>query len=149
MPTPAYTLHQEPDPRSNEAQKSVDEGVGNPESPTPSLHQPTPENPEIERENDAGVGGVGGVGKMPNSEDIGKIVDEIAQKALKLGQADNRDYFTLDDWLFECSMWPNLGWKIIEAEQALKQLLQQGKIMEVEPDRYTPTDKLNSRGVVS
>jgi hypothetical protein len=149
MPTPAYTLHQEPDPRSNEAQKSVDEGVGNPESPTASLHQPTPENPEIERENDAGVGGVGGVGKMPNSEDIGKIVDEIARKALKLGQADNRDYFTLDDWLFECSMWPNLGWKIIEAEQALKQLLQQGKIMEVEPDRYTPTDKLNSRGVVS
>lgn len=50
----------------------------------------------------------------------------------------DQETFTEQDWMFKASMWPNLGWKISQAEEAFKLLLQQGKIQEVEPGRYRP-----------
>jgi Bifunctional DNA primase/polymerase, N-terminal len=130
MPTPAYTLHQELNPCSNETKKGVG-GVGNHTLPTASLHQPTPEKPEIERENGPGVGGVG---KTPKIED-GATLQEIIKKAMK-----DQDFFTEDNWMFACLLWPNLELTVKDAEQVLRQLLQQGKVRELEekPGKYAP-----------
>lgn len=68
-----------------------------------------------------------------STENIDKVVVEIANKSLRIAQADNRDYFTFDDWLFECSVCPNIDWAEGQQEQTLHALIQEGKVTELEP----------------
>jgi replicative DNA helicase Mcm len=60
-------------------------------------------------------------------------IEAIIQTLLK-----DQETFTEEDWRFKASMWPNLGWKITQAEQAFKLLLQKNKIVEVQAGRYRP-----------
>jgi hypothetical protein len=60
-------------------------------------------------------------------------IHAIIQTLLK-----DQENFTEDDWVIKCGMWPNLGWKLTDAKKALKLLLQQGKLKELEPGRYGP-----------
>lgn len=60
---------------------------------------------------------------------------------------NDKETFTEDDFLFKCSMWPNLGWSIQQAKQAFNLLLQKGRIMEIEEKggKYkTTTEELSS-----
>ena len=59
--------------------------------------------------------------------------EEMIKKAMR-----GQDFFTEDGWVFTCLLWPNLGWTVNQSEQALSQLLQEGKITEEEPGKYTP-----------
>lgn len=60
---------------------------------------------------------------------------DLVKKAMK-----DKDYFTKDDWVFTCLLWPNLNLTVKSTERTLQQLLQEGKIREVEPGKYKPTD---------
>jgi hypothetical protein len=69
-------------------------------------------------------------------------VDEIngmIQKAMRDGQGNNKGHFTKDDFAFVAFMRANEHWTEDEIEQTLQQLLQEGKIREVEIGKYKPT----------
>jgi len=67
-------------------------------------------------------------------------IHAILQMLLK-----EKETFTEDDWIFQCSMWPNLDWKLTDAKQALKQLLRQGRIVGLEDgEKYQPSKKLST-----
>jgi hypothetical protein len=72
-------------------------------------------------------------------------IDTIIQKAMRdreKGDGSNKGYFTEDDWVFTCLMYPNLHCSIDQSEQVLDQLLQEGKIEEFETGKYKPTESL-------
>jgi hypothetical protein len=58
-----------------------------------------------------------------------------------------KDFFTQDDWVFTCLLWPNLQMTVNGAEQTFHQLLLEGKIVELEPGKYRPTEKLSTSDV--
>lgn len=59
-------------------------------------------------------------------------IEQILNKAMTGNQNNNKGYFTKNDWMFTCQMWPNLHWTEDEAEQRLHALLGEGKIQEIE-----------------
>jgi hypothetical protein len=74
-------------------------------------------------------------------------IEEILNKAMAGTQNNNKGYFTKNDWMFTCQMWPNLHWTEEEAEQRLHALLEEGKIREIEgpgSGKFVPTEKLSS-----
>lgn len=50
---------------------------------------------------------------------LAQILSKITQKAMLDNQGNNKGYFTKEDWVFACNMWPNLHWTEVEAEQTL------------------------------
>ena len=78
---------------------------------------------------------------MPNLLCDDNIILGIATKALSDGQGGSKGYFTKNDWLFTCALWPNLHWTEVEAEQTLYTLLGEGKIREISGKlgTYEPT----------
>jgi hypothetical protein len=124
-----------------------------PTSPTP----PTPsdsnnnnfEGQNHEEKGDSGqkgVGSVGGVGESSAKLSMTDLLlDQITQRLVK----EDKDYFTEDDWTYQCSVWPNLNWDIDHAKEALNQLLLEGKIKELESGKYQQhqpdTEELNQR----
>ena len=67
-------------------------------------------------------------------------VDDMIQKAVRYGttQGDDKGHFTKGDFAFVATMRPNEHWTDDEIEQTLQQLLQEGKIREVEAGKYEP-----------
>jgi hypothetical protein len=61
-------------------------------------------------------------------------LNDLTKKAMR-----DKDYFTMEDWVFTLQMLPNERWTEDESEQTLYQLLQEGKIRELEPGKYEPT----------
>ena len=59
-------------------------------------------------------------------------IEQILNKATTGNQNNNKGYFTKNDWMFTCQMWPNLNWTEEQAEQTLHALLEEGKIQEIE-----------------
>jgi hypothetical protein len=78
---------------------------------------------------------VGGVGRTE--------FGEIIQKAM-----GEKGYFTTNDFIYSLVMLPNENWTEVEAEQTLCKLLQEGKLEEIESEKFKPsTQKLSeSRG---
>lgn len=109
VPTPAYTLHQEPDPRSNEAKK----GVG-------------------------GVGGAGkSANRGGNYDDDNGVVNEKVVEAIIEKAMQGKDHFEGNDFIYAAIMAPNLRWTEDQAEQTLYALLDEGGLIEeIEPGRY-------------
>jgi hypothetical protein len=64
---------------------------------------------------------------------------EVINKCMLDGQGNNKDYFTKEDFIFICQMWPNLHWNENESEQTFYQLLEECRIEEFEPGRFKPT----------
>jgi hypothetical protein len=103
---------------------------------------PTVPTARDNKEESPTVGNVGNVGKTPNLED--NILREIMSKAMR-----DRDYFTEDDWMFTCLLWPNLGLTVNDIERLLMQLLQEGKVLQLgdgDRDKYQPAQKLSDSG---
>jgi hypothetical protein len=69
---------------------------------------------------------------------------QLIEKVMRYEPHNGKD-FTKSHWTFACLMWPNLGWDMKQAEQALEQLLLEGKIMELETGHYEPTERLSKR----
>ena len=112
-----------------------------------------PTQPTLPTQNDQNrSNSVGSVGKMPilggSVDDSLSLLKQIAQKAMRDDQGNNKGYFTKDDWVYTCQIWPNLHWTENEAEQTLYALLQEGEIQEIEgPGSVkfkSTTEKLNS-----
>jgi hypothetical protein len=88
------------------------------------------------------VGSVGSVGQTPNEGGTVTISDATIQELLNKGLS-NKDYFTEDDWVFTCLLWPNLQMTVNEAEQTFYQLLKEGKVRELESGKYQPKEELS------
>jgi hypothetical protein len=59
-------------------------------------------------------------------------VSNLISKVMKDNQGNgNNGYFTKDDWVFTCQMWPNLHWTEDQAEQVLHALLEKGMVEEL------------------
>jgi hypothetical protein len=67
-----------------------------------------------------------------------KQIDGAIQKAMLDEQGNDKGYFTLDEFILRLAMWPNADWTEDQAEQMFWQLLYEGKLKEVEPDKYSP-----------
>lgn len=80
-------------------------------------------------------------GLTPNvSIDCSSIdIDGIIKIAMRDKEGNPKEYFTKDDWLFTCQMYPNLHCSIEQSEQVLNQLLQENKIVKLGEDKYQPT----------
>jgi len=78
--------------------------------------------------------------KVPRCLD-GSTLKQKAEKATKNSLCNDKGYFTNDDWVFTCRVWPNPRWTIDEAEQTLYALLEEDKIQHTEPGsgRFAPT----------
>ena len=80
------------------------------------------------------------------TEDMQLQLNHAIQKAvLDRDGVTSKGYFTLSDLAFELFMLPMTTWNYAKIEQALNQLLQDGKLQEIEPrKRYKPcTEKPN------
>jgi hypothetical protein len=64
----------------------------------------------------------------------------MIKKAMKDGQGNSKGHFTKDDFAFVVMMQPKEHWTDDEIEQTLQQLLQEGKIREIDLDKYEPVD---------
>lgn len=74
----------------------------------------------------------------PNNSDPKVGLVEVIRRVMLDNQGNNKEYFTLDDFVFAMQMIPNERWTENEAEQTLYALLEEGKIQEIEPGRYSP-----------
>jgi hypothetical protein len=68
-----------------------------------------------------------------------KITDLLLQQILNRLSTKHKDFFIEDDWNYQCAIWPSLQWDKSQAKEAFNQLLQEGKITEIEPGKYRPT----------
>jgi hypothetical protein len=66
-------------------------------------------------------------------------IEEIVNRCMLDEHGNNQGYFTKSDFVFRCQLWPNIHWTEDEAEQRLYALVQEGKLIEIEPGRYAPT----------
>jgi hypothetical protein len=71
------------------------------------------------------------------------VIEEIISKAV-----EDKGYCTEQDFVFVTQMEPNLYWSEADAEQTFRQLIQEGKLVEFEPGKFTPTEKLSESGDV-
>jgi hypothetical protein len=65
-------------------------------------------------------------------------IDGAITKAMLNENGEDKGYFTLGDFILRLAMWPNADWTEDHAEQTFWQLLYEGKLEEVEPDKYRP-----------
>jgi replicative DNA helicase Mcm len=65
-------------------------------------------------------------------------ISEVIEKAMLDREGNNKGYCTVEDFVYAAVMRPNEGWTEDQAEQTLCQLLQEGKLIEVEPRRFKP-----------
>jgi DNA replicative helicase MCM subunit Mcm2 (Cdc46/Mcm family) len=87
--------------------------------------------------------------KNPSTGDLSDTSDtqsdlplnDLTKKAMR-----DKDYFTRDDWVFTLQMLPNERRTEDESEQTLYQLLQEGKIRELEPGKYQTTTTTTEEG---
>jgi hypothetical protein len=109
-----------------------------------------PDNPKKEEKEPL----EGGENTSPISTELGLLglvgqsysIEEIISKCMLDEQGNNKGYFTIDDWLVRLLFLPNEKWTEDQAEQTLHALLQDGKIRELEPGKYQPTEKLSKSG---
>jgi hypothetical protein len=66
-------------------------------------------------------------------------IEEIISKCIMDGQGNNKGYFTKDEWMVRLLLLPNERWTEDQAEQTFYQLLQEGKLTEIEQGRFKPT----------
>jgi len=66
-----------------------------------------------------------------------KLTEAIG-KAMLDDKGRNKGYFTKDDFIYHALMTPNLRWNVDQAEHRLYELLEDGIVEEIEPDRYRP-----------
>jgi hypothetical protein len=59
---------------------------------------------------------------------------EIIQKAM-----GDKGYFTTNDFIYSLVMLPNENWTEVQAEQTLCKLLQEGKLKEIESEKFKPS----------
>jgi hypothetical protein len=64
-----------------------------------------------------------------------KEIEESINKAV-----GDRDYCTEQDFVFVTQMEPNLHWSEAEAEQTFYALVEEGKLIEIEPGKYKPVE---------
>jgi hypothetical protein len=74
-------------------------------------------------------------------------IEEIINKCMLDKEGNNKGYFTKDEWTVRHLLVPNEKWTEDKAEQTLYALVQEGKLTEIEPGRFKPTEKLLGGGV--
>ena len=136
-----------------EAGKDAQEPPNGPINGIPNINSNAQEGSQIRRYADrCNIIGEKSSNKMSVIDPIAlvQIVSKIAQKAMTDNRkGSNKGYFTKDDWVFECQMWPNLHWTENEAEQTLYALIEEDKLQEIEgpgSGKFEPTEKLSNHG---
>jgi hypothetical protein len=74
-------------------------------------------------------------------------VDGLIDELIKAAMGD-RGYCSKDDFVFATQIAPNLHWSEDDAEQTFQALIEEGKIIEFQPGKYRPTQKLSESGGV-
>jgi hypothetical protein len=88
---------------------------------------------------------VGNVGKIENFSPPPTVLGDISwtkeiEESINKAVGD-RDYCTEQDFVFVTQMEPNLHWSEAEAEQTFYTLVEEGKMIEIEPGKYKPVDE--------
>ncbi|MDQ3966802.1 MAG: phage/plasmid primase, P4 family [Thermoproteota archaeon] len=65
------------------------------------------------------------------------VIEELIDKAM-----GDKGYCTEQDFVFITQIAPNLGWSEADGEQTFRQLIQEGKLEELESGKYKPVDRL-------
>jgi hypothetical protein len=91
--------------------------------------------------------------KLSNHSNFGQFdrlddstLTQLVEKAMKDNHGNKKGFFTKDDWVFICLMWPNLHWTEYQASQVLHALLEKGMIVEMGGpglNKFGPTEKLS------
>jgi hypothetical protein len=68
----------------------------------------------------------------------GEQIDGAIAKAMLNENGEDKGYFTLGDFILRLAMWPNAHWTQDQAEQTFWELLYEGKLVEIEPEKYRP-----------
>jgi DNA replicative helicase MCM subunit Mcm2 (Cdc46/Mcm family) len=72
--------------------------------------------------------------------DQGKIVLRLLNSSMSDGQGGSKGYCTVEDFVFATQMAPNLHWSEVEAEQTFYALIEERKLVEIEPGKFKPSD---------
>jgi hypothetical protein len=136
----------------NQPNQGLDQYVGqnnggNQEQKTDSHEEAERGNPPIHTENGQKEALDGVENTPPISTEPGlpglvgqsNSIKDIASKAMLDNEGNNKGYFTNGDFAFVAMIRPNEHWTDDEIEQTLQQLLREGKIVELEPGKYSPT----------